>query len=82
MTPESPEVIEAIKNFQSFANLNITGRLDNATLRIMTLPRCGEIDTDDGDSDIEEFHGSHNGSKGSKIRLSRQKRYILQGEQF
>lgn len=31
----------AIKNFQKFANLNQTGKLDSETLDVMKLPRCG-----------------------------------------
>lgn len=34
----------AIREFQSFAGLNITGELDNDTMQMMSLPRCGVKD--------------------------------------
>jgi hypothetical protein len=34
----------AIKKFQHFANINQTGRLDEKTLRMMKMPRCGNPD--------------------------------------
>ena len=39
----------AIKLFQHFAKLNETGLLDEATVRMMQMPRCGHPDIyDDG----------------------------------
>ncbi|KAL1140593.1 hypothetical protein AAG570_000523 [Ranatra chinensis] len=41
----SPDTFSnAVKDFQSFAGLNVTGELDNETLTTMTLPRCGVKD--------------------------------------
>lgn len=34
----------AIKNFQRFAGLKVTGRLDRATVTLMKKPRCGMPD--------------------------------------
>ncbi|EDO43652.1 predicted protein [Nematostella vectensis] len=37
----------AIKNFQRFAGLKVTGDLDEPTVRQMKKPRCGDPDVDD-----------------------------------
>jgi hypothetical protein len=34
----------AVKQFQKLARLNVTGKLDNATVEAMQLPRCGNPD--------------------------------------
>lgn len=34
----------AIKNFQRFAGLELTGKLDRPTIRQMKTPRCGNPD--------------------------------------
>lgn len=34
----------AIRDFQSFAGLNVTGELDSETTELMSLPRCGVRD--------------------------------------
>ena len=34
----------AIKKFQQMAHLNVTGKLDKETLRMMRVPRCGHPD--------------------------------------
>ncbi|KAH8413605.1 hypothetical protein KR222_001617 [Zaprionus bogoriensis] len=36
--------VSAIQEFQSFAGLNITGELDEETMKLMSLPRCGVRD--------------------------------------
>jgi peptidoglycan hydrolase-like protein with peptidoglycan-binding domain len=36
---------QALKNFQKFNNLQVTGELDEATLALMSKPRCGFPDT-------------------------------------
>jgi peptidoglycan hydrolase-like protein with peptidoglycan-binding domain len=41
-------VKKAIKNFQRFAGLPETGKVDEATVRQMKKPRCGMPDVDDG----------------------------------
>lgn len=38
------DVHEAVKNFQEHAGLSPTGKLDNETLTMMRLPRCGHLD--------------------------------------
>lgn len=42
------DVDQAIRNFQSFAGLKVTGRLDRATIRQMKKPRCGMPDKEVG----------------------------------
>ena len=37
----------AIRNFQSFAGLPVTGELDAATIKQMKEPRCGMSDVDE-----------------------------------
>ncbi|XP_025414182.1 stromelysin-2-like isoform X2 [Sipha flava] len=37
-------MVKAIREFQSFFGLNLTGRLDNDTLHLMSKPRCGNQD--------------------------------------
>lgn len=58
----------AIKKFQKFANLHVTGKLDNETLKMMKTPRCGHPDIID---DETKFNNS-----------SRKKRYALQGSKW
>ncbi|KPU76272.1 uncharacterized protein Dana_GF11910, isoform B [Drosophila ananassae] len=36
--------VSAIQEFQNFAGLNITGELDEETMKLMSLPRCGVRD--------------------------------------
>lgn len=38
------DVKKAISNFQRFAGLDVTGRLDRPTLTLMKKPRCGMPD--------------------------------------
>ena len=40
----SPEIGEAVRRFQDFAGLPVTGRLDRETLETMAMPRCGVRD--------------------------------------
>ncbi|XP_073813979.1 LOW QUALITY PROTEIN: matrix metalloproteinase 1 [Musca autumnalis] len=35
---------KAVQDFQSFAGLNVTGELDEETMRLMSMPRCGVRD--------------------------------------
>ncbi|XP_027282256.1 matrix metalloproteinase-28 isoform X4 [Cricetulus griseus] len=44
--PASTQFRNAIREFQWVSQLPISGVLDQATLRQMTLPRCGVADTD------------------------------------
>merc|ERR1719369_99751 len=49
-TPDKPRngssesVAEAVKSFQKFAGLEATGKVDEDTLKLMKLPRCGVKD--------------------------------------
>ncbi|XP_017838083.1 matrix metalloproteinase-14 isoform X2 [Drosophila busckii] len=36
--------VSAIEEFQNFAGLNVTGELDEETMKLMSLPRCGVRD--------------------------------------
>ncbi|CAI9737385.1 metalloproteinase-14 isoform X4 [Octopus vulgaris] len=38
---------DALKKFQGFLQLNITGQADQATLKVMSMPRCGVSDVMD-----------------------------------
>ena len=58
-----------IMEFQQFAGLNTTGELDNETVKMMNMPRCGVKDKV-GKNMNEEEHHIH----------SRSKRYALQGK--
>lgn len=41
---KSIDIENAVRKFQKYAGLNQTGQLDNETLDIMRLPRCGHPD--------------------------------------
>lgn len=38
------DIRKSIQDFQSFAGLNTTGELDQETVEMMSLPRCGVRD--------------------------------------
>ena len=59
----------AIRKFQKFSGLNTTGKLDNATLQMMSLPRCGHPD----------LLTSNYLNQNSRTR---NKRYVLQGSRW
>ena len=70
------EFKKAIKKFQKFAHLNVTGVLDDTTLKTMKLPRCGH-------PDILNSDPSNNLHQGSILKsLFRKKRYALQGSKW
>lgn len=52
------QLTDAIKLFQSYFNLNLTGKLDNETLELMSRPRCGNPDilNDDDMLDMRSHH--------------------------
>ena len=56
----------AIRSFQSFAGLPVTGELDDATIKQMKQPRCGMPDVDE-EGRVERFK---TGSKWSKKQLT------------
>ncbi|XP_035663771.1 matrix metalloproteinase-14-like isoform X1 [Branchiostoma floridae] len=55
---------EAISMFQEFANITVTGKLDNETMAMMAMPRCG----------VPDMMGTH-----SRGMARRRRRYALQG---
>lgn len=58
----------AVRKFQKYAGLNQTGQLNNETLNMMRLPRCGRPD---------------NLSKAEQLRKQhRSKRFVLQGSKW
>lgn len=57
--------MKAIEDFQNFAGLNVTGDLDDETLKLMSLPRCGVKD--------KVGFGSDNRSKRYALQGSRWK---------
>lgn len=56
----------ALKKFQKYAGLNETGILDEDTLRIMKLPRCGHPDI----------------LENELLNSTRRRRYALQGSKW
>lgn len=86
----------AIKLFQHFAKLNETGLLDEATVRMMQMPRCGHPDLyDDGRFLLESNRTQLSqaavravanmraaSNRNQSIRTFRNKRYALQGSKW
>ena len=68
------EFRNAIKKFQKYANLNVTGVLDDLTLNTMKLPRCGNPDIINTENSVNEDSTLKN--------LFRKKRYALQGSKW
>ncbi len=52
---KSPAVKKAIEDFQDFAGLPRTGRIDKETLDLMKSPRCGVKDKGAVDSELRRF---------------------------
>jgi len=82
-TPQRPRngsvlsVTEAVKNFQEFAGLTATGELDEETLTLMNLPRCGVEDfppTSTGNSSKYQTQGSRWGKTTLSYRVTRYSR--------
>ena len=44
---------QAISKFQEFAGLEVTGELNQETVTMMEMPRCGVKDFMDGDGDAD-----------------------------
>jgi hypothetical protein len=61
----------AIRKFQKYAGLNITGKLDSETLKMMKMPRCGHPDliNSKNKSDLRKKRYALQGSKWSKSKL-------------
>merc|ERR1711915_1063539 len=65
----SESVIKAIKTFQEFAGLPLSGKLDDVTLELMSLPRCGVKDFSiESTGNISNYEVQ--GSKWGKNRLT------------
>ncbi|XP_068697774.1 hatching enzyme-like [Montipora foliosa] len=60
-------VESVIKNFQLFTGLEVTGKLDQPTIRMMMTPRCGNPDDVAGVGRVRRFK---TGSKWGKKRLT------------
>jgi hypothetical protein len=60
----------AIRKFQQKTHLNVTGKLDNDTLRMMRVPRCGHPDFSNASRHQRKRRYALQGSKWSKSRLS------------
>ncbi|KAH8369608.1 hypothetical protein KR093_000278, partial [Drosophila rubida] len=66
--------VSAIQEFQSFAGLNITGELDEETMKLMSLPRCGvrdRVGTGDSRSKRYALQGSRWRVKNLTYRISK-----------
>ncbi len=58
---------KAISNFQRFAGLKVTGRVDKATVKMMKKPRCGVPDDVAGNNRVRRYKTS---SKWRKTSLT------------
>ncbi len=73
-----PPLTTAIRLFQKYAKLNQTGILDEPTMRVMQLPRCGHPDLyDDG----HFLLAAQSVSNRSSVK-PRRRRYALQGSKW
>ncbi|XP_023162651.1 matrix metalloproteinase-14 isoform X2 [Drosophila hydei] len=66
--------VSAIQEFQSFAGLNITGELDDETMKLMSLPRCGvrdRVGTGDSRSKRYALQGSRWRVKNLTYKISK-----------
>ncbi|SPP75687.1 blast:Matrix metalloproteinase-14 [Drosophila guanche] len=66
--------LNAIQEFQNFAGLNITGELDDETLKLMSLPRCGvrdRVGTGDSRSKRYALQGSRWRVKNLTYKVSK-----------
>jgi hypothetical protein len=73
---ETGAVVAAIKLFQKYAKLNQTGVLDEQTMRVMKMPRCGHPDVFDDGRFLSRRSVDIVDSK------FRKKRYALQGSKW
>ena len=76
------DVKQALRSFQSFAGLKVTGRLDRATVKQMKKPRCGMPDGGGGSGDRFRRYATY--SKWRKTRLTyfiQHGRDLSQGQQ-
>ncbi|CAK9303609.1 unnamed protein product [Gordionus sp. m RMFG-2023] len=73
---ERETLVKAIKSFQRFAGIKITGFPDPITLSKMSMPRCGFKDITDGDED------STNHNEYSNTHKNKSGRYSLEGSKW
>lgn len=59
------DVESAIRHFQRFAGIKVTGRLDSATIRQMKKPRCGMPDDAAGSDRVRRYKTGSNWRKTS-----------------
>merc|ERR1739844_286149 len=67
-------VEEAVKNFHEFAGLSATGELDEETIKLMSLPRCGVKDViapSSGNSSKYQVQGSRWQKRSLSYRVTR-----------
>ncbi|CAK9292975.1 unnamed protein product [Gordionus sp. m RMFG-2023] len=79
---DKTSVFQAIKLFQSFAGINITGFLDRDTIEAMSWRRCGVKDIPDDEEDLTNFNKDIRSTSYPKIHRRRSKRYVLQGSKW
>lgn len=68
---------EAVRLFQSFANLDPTGKIDRDTLELMRKPRCGAPDLPNS----LDFMPS-NSLSPIRFHHRRQRRFVIQGQKW
>ena len=59
---------DAVKDFQEFAGLDVTGEMDPVTVELMSTPRCGVSDKKRSDE--------------SRVNLGQSGAYVLQGSRW
>ena len=59
------DVGEAVKKFQKFFHLPVTGEVDEETMRQMKKPRCGDPDVDEEGSRFKRYDAVTSWSKTS-----------------
>ncbi|KAJ6648586.1 Matrix metalloproteinase-2, partial [Pseudolycoriella hygida] len=74
------QLFSAIRSLQRFGNIPETGVIDEATLKLMKRPRCGQPDFPSG----TDFSTRTDFSADNRIRRRnhRQKRYVIQGPKW
>ena len=72
---------DAIRKFQRYAHLPVTGKMNRATKRKLTGPRCGAKDFRPTTSNVAAFALS-GVPVGSFRDMRRKKRYVQQGTRW
>ncbi|EAT48174.1 AAEL000790-PA, partial [Aedes aegypti] len=68
---------EAVRLFQNFANLDPTGKIDQDTLELMRMPRCGAPDLPSS----RDFMPS-NSLSPIQFQHRRHRRFVIQGQKW